>query len=130
MWRRRVASLRQLIRRFRFSTPLGWPSARSRPKSIQATSRPRALAGIDRLIEGWRVSGDNPGRLAAARVLETFESLGAGYSRHAAAALLFAEADLDDVAGLIFDPRLLDGVGSWLDHARVRGFDHELTERR
>jgi hypothetical protein len=63
---------------------------------------PSALAGIDRLVEGWQVSGDNPGRLAAARVLETFESLGqrderSWFSRYAAAALLVAEADLDQV---------------------------------
>jgi DNA-binding transcriptional MerR regulator len=63
---------------------------------------PEALAGIDRLVEGWQVSGDNPGRLAAARVLETFESLGqrdeqCWFSRYAAAALLVAEADLDQV---------------------------------
>jgi DNA-binding transcriptional MerR regulator len=63
---------------------------------------PAALAGIDRLVEGWQVSGDNPGRLAAARVLETFESLGQRdeqrwFSRYAAAALLVAEADLDQV---------------------------------
>ncbi|WP_354191339.1 MerR family transcriptional regulator [Arthrobacter sp. UYCu712] len=64
---------------------------------------PEALAGIDRLIEDWHVSADNPGRLAAARVLETFETLGQRdernwFSRYAAAALLVAEADLDQVA--------------------------------
>ena len=63
---------------------------------------PEALAGIDRLTDGWRVSGDNPGRLAAARVLETFGALGQRdernwFSRYAAAALLVAEADLDQV---------------------------------
>lgn len=63
---------------------------------------PEALARVDRLIEGWQVSGDNPGRLAAARVLETFEALGQRdegnwLSRYAAAALLVAEADLDQV---------------------------------
>lgn len=63
---------------------------------------PEALAGIDRLVEGWHVSGDNPGRLSAARVLATFESLGQRdernwFSRYAAAALLVAEADLDQV---------------------------------
>lgn len=61
-----------------------------------------ALARINRLIEGWQVSEDSPGRLAAARVLETFESLGqqdegSWLSRYAAAALLVAEADLDQV---------------------------------
>jgi hypothetical protein len=71
-------------------------SAKIDPRDIG----PEALAGIDRLIEGWRVSRDNPGRLAAARVLETFESLGQRdegnwLSRYAAAALLVAEADLD-----------------------------------
>ena len=63
---------------------------------------PEALAGVDRLIEGWQVSGENPGRLAAARVLETFEALGPRdernwLARYAAAALLVAEADLDQV---------------------------------
>jgi DNA-binding transcriptional MerR regulator len=63
---------------------------------------PAALAGIDRLTEGWQVSGENPGRLAAARVLETFAALGqrdegSWLSRYAAAALLVAEADLDQV---------------------------------
>jgi DNA-binding transcriptional MerR regulator len=63
---------------------------------------PEALARVDRLIEGWQVSGDNPGRLAAARVLETFEALGqrdegSWLTRYAAAALLVAEADLDQV---------------------------------
>ena len=63
---------------------------------------PEALAGIDRLVDGWHVSEDNPGRLAAARVLETFDSLGQRdernwFSRYAAAALLVAEADLDQV---------------------------------
>jgi hypothetical protein len=62
-------------------------SAKIDPRDI----RPEALAGIDRLIEGWRVSRENPGRLAAARVLETFESLGQRdegnwLSRYAAAA--------------------------------------------
>lgn len=62
-----------------------------------------ALAGIDRLIGGWHVSADNPGRLAAARVLETFASLGqrderSWFTRYAGAALLVAEADLDQVA--------------------------------
>jgi DNA-binding transcriptional MerR regulator len=71
-------------------------SAKIDPRDIG----PEALAGIDRLIEGWRVSRDNPGRLAATRVLETFESLGQRdegnwLSRYAAAALLVAEADLD-----------------------------------
>jgi DNA-binding transcriptional MerR regulator len=63
---------------------------------------PEALDRIDALIEKWHVSGDNAGRLAAARVLETFEALGqrdeGGWlSRYAAAALLVAEADLDQV---------------------------------
>ena len=65
---------------------------------------PEALAGVGRLIDGWHVSAENPGRLAAARVLETFEALGqreegSWLSRYAAAALLVAEADLDQVAG-------------------------------
>ncbi|MET1065441.1 MAG: MerR family transcriptional regulator [Arthrobacter sp.] len=61
---------------------------------------PKALASVDRLVEDWHVSAENPGRLAAARVVETFDSLGQRdegnwFSRYAAAALLVAEADLD-----------------------------------
>ena len=73
-------------------------SAKIAPDDID----PAALAGIDKLIDGWRVSTNNPGRLAAARVLEAFESLGQvderkWFSRYAAAAMLVAEADLDQV---------------------------------
>ena len=63
---------------------------------------PEALASVDRLVEGWHVSADNPGRLAAAYALQTFDSLDQRderdwFSRYAAAALLVAEADLDQV---------------------------------
>lgn len=73
-------------------------SAHIDPGDIDA----EALARVDRLIGGWQVSGDNPGRLAAARVLETFAALGqqdegSWLPRYAAAALLVAEADLDQV---------------------------------
>ena len=73
-------------------------SARIDPGDINS----RALAAIDRLVDGWQISGDNPGRLAAARVLQTLEALGQRdernwFSRYAAAALLVAEADLDQV---------------------------------
>jgi DNA-binding transcriptional MerR regulator len=61
-----------------------------------------AVARIDAVLEGWRVSPDNPGRLAAATVLTTFEGVGqfaarGWFERYAEAALLVAEADLDEV---------------------------------
>jgi len=61
-----------------------------------------ALAAVDTLMAGWHVSANNPGRLAAAGVLETFDEIGhvdhhAWFARYAAAALLVAEADLDEV---------------------------------
>ncbi|WP_233189210.1 MerR family transcriptional regulator [Subtercola sp. Z020] len=64
---------------------------------------PDALAIVDAATTGWRVSPGNPGRLAAARVVDTFGALGqadeAGwFDRYAAAALLAAEADLDEIA--------------------------------
>ena len=61
-----------------------------------------ALGKIDDTIAGWRVSPENPGRLAAARVLQSFGELGqldqAGwFARYAEAAMLAAAADLDEV---------------------------------
>ena len=61
-----------------------------------------ALTHVDTLMAGWHVSPDNPGRLAAARVFDTFTRIGqadaAGwFRRYAAAALLAAEADIDEL---------------------------------
>jgi DNA-binding transcriptional MerR regulator len=63
---------------------------------------PDELGRIDRLLSGWNYSPDNPGRLAAARVISTFEAAGQSddrgwYVRYAAAALLAAEADIDEL---------------------------------
>ena len=63
---------------------------------------PADLASIDALLEGWHVSPENPGRLAAARVLSAFRGVGqtderGWYARYAEAALLAADADLDEI---------------------------------
>lgn len=63
---------------------------------------PADLASIDALLEGWHVSPENPGRLAAARVLSAFRAVGqtderGWYARYAEAALLIAAADLDEI---------------------------------
>jgi len=64
-----------------------------------------ALARVDAIMAGWCVSADNPGRLAAASVLETFDEIGhvdhrGWFAAYASAALLVAEADLDEVDAL------------------------------
>ena len=63
---------------------------------------PADLASIDALLAGWHVSPENPGRLAAARVLSAFRRVGqtderGWYARYAEAALLIAAADLDEI---------------------------------
>ena len=63
---------------------------------------PADLASIDALLEGWHVSPENPGRLAAARVLSAFRGVGqtderGWYAHYAEAALLIAAADLDEI---------------------------------
>ena len=63
---------------------------------------PADLASVDALLEGWHVSPENPGRLAAARVLSAFRGVGqtderGWYARYAEAALLIATADLDEI---------------------------------
>jgi len=63
---------------------------------------PADLASIDALLEGWHVSPENPGRLAAARVLSAFRGVGqtddrGWFVRYAEAALLIAAADLDEI---------------------------------
>lgn len=66
---------------------------------------PAALGEIDGVMAGWRYSDDNPGRLAAARVIEAFHQVGhvdhrGWFARYAQAALLVAQADLDEVDAL------------------------------
>ncbi|MEA9985983.1 MerR family transcriptional regulator [Subtercola sp. RTI3] len=63
---------------------------------------PADLASINVLLEGWHVSPENPGRLAATRVLSAFRGVGqkderGWFARYAEAALLIAAADLDEV---------------------------------
>jgi DNA-binding transcriptional MerR regulator len=63
---------------------------------------PATLADIDELLTGWHVSPNNPGRLAAARVLSVFRGVGqtddrGWFARYAEAALLIAAADLDEI---------------------------------
>jgi DNA-binding transcriptional MerR regulator len=61
-----------------------------------------ALGRIDEVLDGWRVSPQNPGRIAAAQVLKVFGELGepamrGWYARYAEAALIVAGADLDEI---------------------------------
>jgi DNA-binding transcriptional MerR regulator len=63
----------------------------------------RALDRVDAVLDGWLVSADNPGRLAAARVIESLDEVGHldarnWLARYAQAALLVAEADIDEIA--------------------------------
>jgi len=72
------------------------------PQIDGAALLPEAVAQVDAVLSGWHVSPDNPGRLAAARVLQTFAELGqpdlSGWvPGYAAAALAVAEADLDEI---------------------------------
>ncbi len=62
----------------------------------------RSLERADAVMAGWRVHPQNPGRLAAARVIQTFEAVGQRdgapwYASYARAALAAAEADLDEI---------------------------------
>jgi DNA-binding transcriptional MerR regulator len=61
-----------------------------------------SLTRIDAVMSGWRVSPQNPGRLAAARVFEAFQGVGqtderGWFARYADAALILANADLDEI---------------------------------
>jgi hypothetical protein len=61
-----------------------------------------AASAIDEATRGWNFHPDNPGRLAAAKVLSSFYGIGQKdsrdwFARYARAALLAAEADLDEV---------------------------------
>ncbi|GAA1000718.1 MerR family transcriptional regulator [Subtercola frigoramans] len=63
---------------------------------------PSALQRIDTLVSDWAYQPTNPGRLAAGRVLSTFEAVGqrddrGWFARYKTAALLAAEADLDEI---------------------------------
>jgi DNA-binding transcriptional MerR regulator len=73
--------------------------------SVPAAAEPaaEALRLIDEATRGWHVSPHNPGRLQAARALESFVGAGQQDSsgwvrRYAQAALTAAEADLDEIA--------------------------------
>lgn len=62
-----------------------------------------ALRTIDEATKGWHVSAENPGRLQAARALESFVAAGqvdsrGWVNRYTEAALMVATADLDEVA--------------------------------
>lgn len=64
-----------------------------------------ALDRIDAELSGWLVSAGNPGRLAAARVMDSCTAVGqrdarGWLNRYAQAALLVAEADLDEIEAL------------------------------
>lgn len=61
-----------------------------------------ALDRIDEMISDWDVHPANPGRVAAAHILATYRAVGqedrsGWFDRYAAAALLAAEADLDEI---------------------------------
>lgn len=63
---------------------------------------PAALATIDHVTSGWSIPPDSPGRLDAARALKALADLGetnleALLASYAKAALIAAEADLDQV---------------------------------
>lgn len=67
-----------------------------------AEIRDEAWERVDALTRGWRVSPGNPGRVEAARILETLASLriplsDAWTSDYADAALAAAKADLDEI---------------------------------
>lgn len=66
---------------------------------------PSALERVDQLASGWHYTPSNPGRLAAAQVITAIGSIGHSYqpawfARYTAAALLVAEADLDEIEAL------------------------------
>ena len=63
------------------------------------------LAAVDRAVAGWNFRPDNPGRLAAARVLTALTASGQSYSEewlqgYAAAAMAAAELDIAELATL------------------------------
>ena len=67
-----------------------------------STLNPAALATVDDITHGWHIFPENPGRLAAARTIDTFWSIGqedthGWFARYAKAAMLAAEADIDEL---------------------------------
>ena len=101
------------------------------PASLDAD----AVAAVDAVLEGWQVSAENPGRLAAARALSAFAAAGqrdlrGWVQRYAAAALLVAAADLDEVDAR--DGRLdkaeLVVVGTALGDALLSGLRRAAQE--
>ena len=71
-------------------------------KPDASTLNPEALAVVDDITAGWHMYPDNPGRLVAARTIDTFWSIGqedthGWFARYAEAAMLAAEADLDEL---------------------------------
>jgi DNA-binding transcriptional MerR regulator len=67
-----------------------------------ATLEADAVARVGAALDGWHVSPENPGRLAAARALMAFTAVGQSdlrgwVDRYAEAALIVASADLDEV---------------------------------
>lgn len=102
---------------------------------------PRALARADEFMEGWRVSPANPGRLAAAHVMQSFDQAGqdiqpAWFARYAESAMIAAQADLDEVdarAGREAKAEIVV-VGTVLGDAMFSGFrraaqEHVASER-
>jgi DNA-binding transcriptional MerR regulator len=70
--------------------------------SPAAAADDERLAQVDALLEGWHYLPANPGRAAAARVIAAFEGAGqtddrGWYPAYARAALVAAEADLDEI---------------------------------
>jgi DNA-binding transcriptional MerR regulator len=68
----------------------------------ESDADPLSLSAIDELLTGWRYHPDNPGRIAAARVLSSFTAAGqtddrGWFARYADAAMLAANADLDEI---------------------------------
>jgi len=72
------------------------------PAVEQAAPDEDRLTQVDALLDGWHYLPTNPGRQAAARVLAAFEGAGQSddrgwYAAYARAALVAAEADLDEI---------------------------------
>lgn len=101
-----VASARKVIRAIESDRPIEETFSLTQraasvaidPEAIDAS----ALERIDAATSDWYVDPRNPGRLGAARALAAFERAGqqdmrGWLARYAQAALLLAEADLDEV---------------------------------
>ena len=71
-------------------------------ESADAEPDEDALGTLDALTNAWHVSPGNPGRMQAARAIQSFRDAGqqdlqGWLTRYASAALAVAEADLDEV---------------------------------